>query len=233
MEWDNHIESNLKNWLSFSFLQKHHLLVFRRWCYALDHFPEIIDDIGETVGVDDEGDRFAEDDDGHVAFEGHIGQTCQHTDEVGRTNWPDHHEDKEAIEPLTFIEPANVFVIGLLTDHGLNELRPVHSGEMEDNSTADDDADVIVDGPDNMSVDENTCYRCQGTRNNRDHCLKDLKKDKKRRPEDSGLQNKGRQGFFGLKDSRKVGPDTESKGCEGSNDGRPINDTLEKRRDLF
>ena len=27
MEWDNHIESNLKNWLSFSFLQKHHLLV--------------------------------------------------------------------------------------------------------------------------------------------------------------------------------------------------------------
>ena len=233
MEWDNHIESNLKNWLSFSFLQKHHLLVFRRWCHALDHFPEIIDDIGQAVGVDDQGDGFAEDDDGHVAFEGHIGQTCQHTDEVGRTNWPDHHEDKEAIEPLTFIEPANVFVIGLLTDHGLNELRPVHSGEMEDNSTADDDADVIVDGPDNMSVDENTCYRCQGTRNNRDHCLKDLKKDKKRRPEDSGLQNKGRQGFFGLKDSRKGGPDTESKGCEGSNDGRPINDTLEKRRDLF
>lgn len=143
-------------------LQKHHLLVFRRWCYALDHFPEIIDDIGETVGVDDEGDGFAEDDDGHVAFEGHIGQTCQHTDEVSGTNRPDHHEDKEAIEPLAFIEPANVLVVGLLTDHGLDEFRPVHSRKVENNGTANHDADVIVDSPDNMTVDENTCYRCQG-----------------------------------------------------------------------
>ena len=94
----------------------------------LDHFPEIIDDIGQAIGVDDKGDGFTEDDDGHVAFEGHIGQTCQHTDEVGGTNRPDHHEDKEAIEPLAFIEPANVPVVGLLTDHRLDELRPVHSG---------------------------------------------------------------------------------------------------------
>ena len=160
------------------------------WCYALDHFPEIIDDIGQAIGVDNEGDRFAEDDDGHVAFESHIGQTCQHTDEVGRTNWPDHHEDKEAIEPLAFIEPANVLVVGFLTDHGLDELRSVHSGQVEDNGTANDDPDVIVNGPDNMTIDEDTSDRCQGTRNNRDHCLKDLKKDKKRRPEDSSLQNK-------------------------------------------
>ena len=171
-------------------LQKHHLLVFRRWCYALDHLPEIIDDIGQAVGVDDEGDRFAEDDDGHVAFEGHLRQTCQHTDEVSGTNRPDHHEDKEAIEPLAFIEPANVLVICLLTDHGLDELRPVHSRKVENNGTADYDADVVVDGPNDVAVDENTCYRCQGARNNRDHCLKDLKKDKERRPEDSGLQNK-------------------------------------------
>lgn len=149
----------LKNWLSFSFLQKHHLLVFRGWCHALDHFPEIINDIGQAVGVDDQGDGFAEDDNGHVAFEGHIGQTCQHTDEVGRTNWPDHHEYKEAIESLAFIEPANVFVIGLLADHRLDELRSVHSGEMEDNSTTDHDADVVINGPDNMAVDEDTCYR--------------------------------------------------------------------------
>ena len=171
-------------------LQKHHLLVFRRWCYALDHFPEIIDDIGETVSVDDEGDRFAEDNDGHVAFEGHIGQTCQHTDEVGRTNWPDHHEDKEAIESLAFIEPANVLVIGLLTDHGLDELRSVHSREVEDNGTANHDPDVIVNGPDNMAIDKDTSDRCQGAGNNRHHCLEDLEQDKKRRPEDSGLQNK-------------------------------------------
>ena len=214
-------------------LQKHHLLVFRRWCHALDHFPEIIDDIGQAVGVDNEGDGFAEDDDGHVAFEGHIGQTCQHTDEVSGTNRPDHHEDKELIEPLAFIEPANVLVISLLADHGLDELGPVHSGEMEDNGTADHDTDVIVDGPDNMTIDEDTSYRCQGAGNNRDHSLKDLKKDKERGSKDACLQNEGRQGFFGLKDARKVGPDTKGQGPKGSNDGRPINDTLEKRRDLF
>jgi len=61
---------------------------------------------------------------------------------------------------------------------------------VEDNGTANDDPDVIVNGPDNMTIDEDTCYRCQGARNNRDHCLKDLKKDKERRPEDSSLQNK-------------------------------------------
>ena len=152
--------------------------------------PEIIDDIGQAVGVDDEGDGFAEDDDGHVAFEGHIGQTCQHTDEVSGTNRPDHHEDKEAIEPLAFIEPANVLVIGLLTDHGLDELRSVHSREVENNGTTNHDANVIVNGPDNMTVDENTCYRCQGARNNRDHCLKDLKKDKERWSKDARLENK-------------------------------------------
>ena len=215
------------------FLTKNTTSQSQGWCYALDHFPEIIDDIGQAVGVDDEGDGFAEDDDGHVAFEGHIGQTCQHTDEVGRTNWPDHHEDKEAIEPLAFIEPANVLVIGLLTDHGLDELRSVHSGQVEDNGTANDNADVIVNGPNDVAVDEDTCYRCQGAGNNWDHCLKDLKKDKERWSKDACLENKGRQSFLGLKDARKVGPDTKGQGPQRSNDGRPINDALEKRRDLF
>ena len=199
----------------------------------LDHFPEIIDDIGQAIGVDDEGDGFAEDDDSHVAFESHIGQTCQHTDEVGRTNGPDHHEDKEAIEPLAFIKPANVLVIGLLTDHGLDELRSVHSRKVENNGTADHDTDVIVDSPNDVTVDENTCYRCQGTGNNRDHCLKDLKKDKERWSKDACLENKSRQGFLGLENASKVGPDTKGQGPKSSNDGRPINDTLEKRRDLF
>ena len=126
----------------------------------LDHFPEIIDDIGQAVGVDDEGDGFAEDDDGHVAFEGHIGQTCQHTDEVGGANWPNHHEDEETIKPLAFIEPANVLVVGFLTDHGLDELGPVHSGEIEDDGTANDDADVVIDGPNDVAIDKDTSDRC-------------------------------------------------------------------------
>lgn len=204
-----------------------------RWCHALDHFPEIIDDIGQAVGVDDKSDGLAEDDDGHVAFEGHIGQTCQHTDEVSGTNGPDHHKDKEAIEPLAFIEPANVLVVGLLTDHGLDELGPVHPGKVKDNGTANHDPDVIVDGPDNMTVDEDTCYRGEGAWNNRHHRLENLEKDKKRRPEDTSLQNKGRQGFFGLKNASKVGPDTKGQGPKSSNDGGPINDALEKRRHFF
>lgn len=161
-----------------------------RWCHALDHFPEIIDDIGQAVGVDDEGDGFAEDDDGHVAFEGHIGQTCQHTDEVGGADWPNHHEDEETIKPLAFIEPANVLVVGFLTDHGLDELGPVHSGEIEDDGTANDDADVVIDGPNDVAIDKDTSDRCQSARNNRNHCLKDLKKDKERGSKDACLENK-------------------------------------------
>ena len=171
-------------------IQNHHLLVFRGWWHVLDHFPEIINDIGQAIGVDDKGDRFAEDDNGHVAFEGHLRQACQHTDEVSGTNRPDHHEDKEAIEPLAFIEPANVLVVGLLTDHGLDELRPVHSRKVKDNGTANDNSDVIVNGPDNMAIDKDTSDRCQGARNNRHHCLENLEKDKKRRSKDACLQNK-------------------------------------------
>ena len=195
--------------------------------------PETIDDIGQAIGVDDKGDRFAEDDDSHVAFEGHLRQTCQHTDEVSGTNGPDHHEDKEAIEPLSFIEPANVLVVGLLTDHGLDELRPVHSRKVKDNGTANDNSDVIVDGPNDVAIDKDTSDRCQGAGNNRDHCLKDLKKDKERWSKNTCLQNKSRQGFLGLKDARKVGPDTKGQGPKSSNDGGPIDDFLEERRDLF
>ncbi len=41
----------------------------------LHHLPEIVDDIGETVGVDDQGNRLAQNNNRHVAFEGHICQT--------------------------------------------------------------------------------------------------------------------------------------------------------------
>lgn len=41
----------------------------------LNHLPEIVDDIGETVGVDDQSNRLAQNNNRHIAFEGHIGQT--------------------------------------------------------------------------------------------------------------------------------------------------------------
>ncbi len=156
----------------------------------LHHLPEIVDDIGETVGVDDQSNRLAQNNNRHVAFEGHLRQTCQHTDEVSGTNGPDHHEDKEAIEPFAFIEPVNILVVSLLTDHRLDKLRPVHSCEVEDNGTANDDSDVVVDGTNDVAIDKDTSDRCQGARNNRDHCLKDLKKDKERWSKDACLENK-------------------------------------------
>jgi len=61
---------------------------------------------------------------------------------------------------------------------------------MEDDGTANDDADVVVDGPNDVAIDEDTCYRCQGAGNNWDHCLKDLKKDKERWSKDACLENK-------------------------------------------
>jgi len=104
---------------------------------------------------------------------------------------------------------------------------------VEDDGTANDDADVVVDGPNDVAIDKDPSDRRQSTRDNRHHCLEDLKKDKERGAKDTCLKNKSRQGFLGLKNASKVGPDTESKGCQGPNDGGPINDFLEKRRDLF
>ena len=105
------------------------------------------------------------------------------------TNWPNHHENK-TIEPLAFIEPANVLVVGFLTDHSWTNLGPYILARWKIMAQPIHDADVIVDSPDNMTVDENTCYRCQGAWNNRDHCLKDLKKDKERWTKDACLENK-------------------------------------------
>lgn len=41
----------------------------------LHHLPEIVDDIGESISVDDQSNRLAQNNNRHVAFEGHIGQT--------------------------------------------------------------------------------------------------------------------------------------------------------------
>ena len=96
---------------------------------------------------------------------------------------------------------------------------------MEDNGTANHTADVIVDGSNDVDVDENTCYRCQGAGDDRDHCLENLKKDKERGSKGARLENKSRQDFLGLKDSIKVGPDTKGKGPKSSDDGGPKEET--------
>jgi len=62
-----------------------------------DHFPEKINDISQSVGIDDEGDGLAEKDNQHVLFESHLGQGSQHAEKVGWTDRPNHHENKEAL----------------------------------------------------------------------------------------------------------------------------------------
>ena len=100
---------------------------------------------------------------------------------------------------------------------------------MKDNGTANDNSNVVVYGPNDVAIDKDPSDRRQSTRDNRDHCLENLKKDKERGSKDTCLENKSRQGLLRLKNASKVGPDTESKGCEGSNDGGPIDDFLEER----
>lgn len=41
----------------------------------LGHLPEIVDDICETISVDDQSNRFTENNNGHIALKGHIGQS--------------------------------------------------------------------------------------------------------------------------------------------------------------
>ena len=68
-----------------------------------DHFPEKINDIGQSVGIDDESDRLAEKDNQHVLFESHLGQGRQHAEKVGWTDGPNHHENKEAVKTIALI----------------------------------------------------------------------------------------------------------------------------------
>ena len=41
-------------------------------------------------------------------------------------------------------------------------------------AAADDDADIVVDGADDMPVDKDACYRGQGARDNGHDSLQDL-----------------------------------------------------------
>ena len=69
-------------------------------------------------------------------------------------------KDEETIEPLAFIEPADILVVGLFTDHGLDKFRPIHSRQVKDNGTANDNSNVVVDGPNDVAIDKDTSDRC-------------------------------------------------------------------------
>ena len=136
-----------------------------------DHFPEKIDDIGQSVGIDDESDGLTDKDNQHVLFESHLGQGCQHAEKVGWTDGPNHHENKEALKAVALIQPADIFIISTLADDRLNKSRTIGARQIKYQGAANDNADIVINGADDMAVDENASDRGQGARNNGHDCL--------------------------------------------------------------
>ena len=85
------------------------------------HLPKVIDDVGQAIGVNDQGKGFGQDDNGHIPLEAHLGQSSQHAEKISWTNWPNHHKDKESVKAIALIQPTDILVIGALADHGLDK----------------------------------------------------------------------------------------------------------------
>ena len=135
------------------------------------HLPEKVDNIGQTVGINHEGKGLGQNDDDHVALEAHLGQGSQHTEKVSWTNGPNHHNNKETVKTIALIQPTDILVIGALADDGLDKGSPIEAHQIKDNGTANHDADIVVDSPDDVTVDKDPSHRGQSPRNDRDDSL--------------------------------------------------------------
>ena len=135
------------------------------------HLPEKVNNIGQTVGINHEGKGLGQNDDSHIAPEAHLGQGSQHTEKVSWTNGPNHHKDKETVKTIALIQPADILVIGALADDGLDKGSPIESHQIKDNGTANHDADIVVNCPDDVTVDKDSSNRGQGPWNDRDDRL--------------------------------------------------------------
>ena len=135
------------------------------------HLPEKVDNVGQTVGIYHESKGLGQNDNSHIALETHLGQGSQHTEKVSWTNGPDHHKDKETGKTIALIQPADILVIGALADDRLDKGSSIEAHQIKNNGTANHDADIVVDSPDDVAVDKDPSHRGQGPRNDRDDCL--------------------------------------------------------------
>ena len=135
------------------------------------HLPEKVNNIGQTVGINYEGKGLGQNDDSHIALEAHLGQGSQHTEKVSWTDGPNHHKNKETVKTIALIQPADILVIGTLADDRLDKGSPIEAHQIKDNGTANHDADIVVDSPDDVPIDKDTSHRGQGPRNDRDDSL--------------------------------------------------------------
>lgn len=138
------------------------------------HLPKVIDDISQAISVNNQGKGFGQDDNGHIPLEAHLGQSCQHAEKISWTNWPNHHKDKETVKAIALIQPTDIFVIGALADHRLDKGRSVETNQVKDNGTTNDNTDIVVDGPDDMPIDKDTCNGGKSTWNDRNNRLQNL-----------------------------------------------------------
>ena len=122
------------------------------------HLPEKVDNIGQTVGINHEGKGLGQNDDGHIALEAHLGQGSQHTEKVSWTNGPNHHKDKETVKTIALIQPTDILVIGALADDGLDKGSSIETDEVKDNGTANHDADIVIDGSDDVAVNKDPSH---------------------------------------------------------------------------
>ena len=133
--------------------------------------PKVINDVGQSISVNNQGKGLGQDDDGHVALEAHLGQSSQHAKKVRWTNGPNHHKNKETVKTIALIQPADILVIGALADDRLDKGGPIESHQIKDNGTANHDADIVVNCPDDVTVDKDSSNRGQGPWNDRDDRL--------------------------------------------------------------
>ena len=136
--------------------------------------PKVIDDVGQAISVNDQGKGFGQDDNGHIPLEAHLGQSCQHAEKISWTNGPNHHKDKESVKAIALIQPTDILVIGALADHGLDKGCSVETHQVKDNRTTNDNTDIVVNGPDDMPIDKDTCNGGKSTWNDRNNRLQNL-----------------------------------------------------------
>lgn len=67
------------------------------------HLPKVIDDVGQAIGVNDQGKGLGQDDNGHIPLEAHLGQSSQHAEKISWTNGPNHHKNKESVKAIALI----------------------------------------------------------------------------------------------------------------------------------
>ena len=136
--------------------------------------PKVINDVGQSISVNNQGKGLGQDDDGHVALEAHLGQSSQHTEKVRWANWPNHHKNKETVKTIALIQPTNILVIGALADDRLNKGGSVETHQVKDNGATNNNTEIVVNRPHDMPVDKDTGNGCQSTRNDRNNRLLNL-----------------------------------------------------------